>query len=137
QKPEALLERIIEVSSSPKDIVLDPFCGCGTAVAVAERLGRRWIGIDVTYLAINLIRRRLTDTFGDDVASYKIYGVPHDLESAKALADVNRYQFEWWAVDQVDGRPAQDKKKGADRGVDGFITFHVDKPGKAQAVVIQ
>ena len=113
QKPEALLERIIKASSNEGDLVLDPFCGCGTAIAVAERLHRRWIGIDLTHLAIALMKHRLHDTFGPDLSPYEVIGAPEDLASAEALAQQDRYQFEWWALGLVDARPAQDKKKGA------------------------
>ncbi len=126
QKPEALLERIILASSNEGDLVLDPFCGCGTSVTVAEHLKRRWIGIDITHLAISLMRHRLHDTFGHDLTPYEVVGDPKDLESAKALAEENRYQFEWWALGLVDARPAQDKRKGADRGIDGYINFFDD-----------
>ena len=98
QKPEALLERIISASSNEGDVVLDPFCGCGTAVAVAERLKRRWVGIDITHLAISLMKSRLHDTFGEQLSEYEVVGVPQDLESAEALAQQDRYQFEWWAL---------------------------------------
>jgi len=137
QKPEALLERIISASSNEGDLVLDPFCGCGTTIAVAERLKRRWIGIDITHLAISLMRHRLHDTFGPDLAPYEVIGDSKDLESARALAEQNRYQFEWWALGLVDARPAQDKRKGADRGVDGYINFFDDNSGKAKTVVVQ
>ena len=96
QKPEALLERIINASSNEGDVVLDPFCGCGTAVAAAERLNRRWVGIDITHLAISLIRHRLHDTFGSDLRPYDVIGEPEDAGSAEALARQDRYQFEWW-----------------------------------------
>ena len=137
QKPESLLERIIKVSSNEGDLVLDPFCGCGTTIAVAERLKRRWIGIDITHLAISLMRHRLHDTFGPDLSPYEIIGDPKDLSSARALAEENRYQFEWWALGLVDARPAQDKRKGADRGVDGYINFFDDNSGKAKMVAVQ
>ena len=137
QKPEALLERIIETSSNEGDIVLDPFCGCGTTIAVAERLGRRWIGMDVTHLAIALMKRRLEDTFGDELTPYEVIGDPKDVPSARALAEHNRHQFEWWAVDLAGGRPAHDKRKGADKGVDGYINFFDDDSGKAKTIVIQ
>ena len=106
QKPEALLERIISASSNEGDVVLDPFCGCGTAVAAAERLNRRWIGIDITHLAITLIRHRLHDAFGEDLRPYEVVGEPKDLLSAESLALHDRYQFEWWALGLVDARPA-------------------------------
>ena len=141
QKPEALLERIVNASSNEGDVVLDPFCGCGTAIAAAERLNRRWIGIDITHLAITLIRHRLHDTLGDDLKPYEVIGAPKDLGSAKALAvdsqHDGRYQFEWWALGLVDARPAQDKKKGADSGVDGYINFFDDTSGKAKRIVVQ
>jgi site-specific DNA-methyltransferase (adenine-specific) len=137
QKPEALLERIIQASSNEGDLVLDPFCGCGTTISVAERLHRRWIGIDVTHLAITLMERRLEDTFGEQLAPYKVIGDPKDLESARALAESNRYQFEWWALSLVDAKPAQDKKKGSDKGIDGYINFFDDESGKAKKIVVQ
>ncbi len=137
QKPEALLERIIKASSNEGDVVLDPFCGCGTAIAVAERLKRHWIGIDITYLAINLVQRRLRDTFGPELSPYQIIGAPKDVAGAEALKEIDPYQFEWWAVDLVDARPARDRKKGADSGVDGYINFLDDKSGVAKRVIVQ
>ena len=137
QKPEALLERIISASSNEGDVVLDPFCGCGTAVAAAERLNRRWIGIDITHLAITLIRHRLQDTFGDDLRPYEVVGEPKDLQSAETLAQHDRYQFEWWALGLVDARPARDRKKGADAGIDGYINFFDDNSGKPKRIVVQ
>ncbi len=137
QKPEALLERIINASSNEDDVVLDPFCGCGTAIVAAERLNRRWIGIDVTHIAITLIRHRLRDSFGEELRPYSVLGDPKDLPSAAALAQQDRYQFEWWALGLVDARPAQDKRKGADSGVDGYINFFDDGSGKAKRVIVQ
>jgi len=137
QKPEALLERIIKSSSEEGDLVLDPFCGCGTAVAVAEHLGRRWIGIDITYLAVDLIVRRLENAFKDELSPYEVLGVPKDEASARALAKRDRYEFEWWAVTRVGGRPAKDKKKGADEGIDGLINFFDDNSGKAKQLIVQ
>ena len=141
QKPEALLERIINASSNEGDLVLDPFCGCGTAVAVAERLNRRWIGIDITHLAISLMKSRLRDSFGEELRPYQIIGVPEDTASAKALAVESehdgRYQFEWWALGLVDARPANDRKKGADSGVDGYINFFDDNSGKPKRIIVQ
>ena len=141
QKPEALLERIIKASSNEGDVVLDAFCGCGTAVAVAQRLNRRWIGVDITHLAIALLKYRLADAFGDDV-EYEIIGEPKDAESAKALAAQDRYQFQWWALSLIRARPYQGKKKGADEGVDGLIYYEdvdPDKPRKTltRKIVIQ
>ena len=137
QKPEALLERIIRASSNEGDTVLDPFCGCGTAVAVAERLKRWWIGIDITYLAINLVQRRLKDHHPTDLSPFEIIGAPTDLASAEALKEISPHQFEWWAVDMVDARPAKDHKKGADSGIDGYINFFDDKSGQAKQVIVQ
>jgi len=137
QKPEALLERIITASSNEGDVVLDPFCGCGTAIAVAERLHRRWIGIDITHLAVTLMRHRLHDTFANELSPYEVIGDPKDLASARALAKENRYQFEWWTLGLVEARPAQDKKKGADTGIDGHIYFFDDLSGKAKKIVVQ
>ena len=141
QKPEALLERIINASSNEGDVVLDPFCGCGTAIAAAERLNRRWIGIDVTHIAITLIRHRLRDTFKDDLKPYEVLGQPQDVASALALAtdseNSGRYQFELWALGLVDARPAQDRKKGADSGVDGYINFFDDNSVKAKRIIVQ
>ena len=115
QKPEALLERIISASSNEGDIVLDPFCGCGTATVAAERLNRRWIGIDITHLAITLVRHRLHDTFGEQLRPYQIVGQPTDFGSAAALAEQDRYQFEWWALGLVDARPRQRQAAGRRR----------------------
>ena len=121
QKPLPLLERIISASSNPGDIVLDPFCGCGTAVHAAHKLGRRWIGIDVTYLAIGLIRRRMRDAFPD--IEIEEIGAPVDLAGARALAVHDKYQFQWWALDRLGAQPVSGKKKGADKGIDGVIPF--------------
>ena len=137
QKPEALLERIIRASSNEGDVVLDPFCGCGTALIAAERLKRRWLGIDITHLAITLIKNRLRDIFEQDLTPYEVIGEPADLTSAQALAEENRHQFEWWALGLVDARPAQDKKKGADSGVDGIINFQDDNSGIYKKLVLQ
>ena len=137
QKPEALLERIINASSNEGDVILDPFCGCGTAVAAAESLNRRWVGIDVTHLAITLIRHRLQDAFGEDLRPYEVVGEPKDLQSAESLALHDRYQFEWWALGLVDARPARDRKKGADAGIDGYINFFDDASGKPKRIVVQ
>jgi len=122
QKPEALLERLISASSNKGDLVLDPFGGCGTAVIAAQRLGRRWIGIDITHLAINLMKRRLRNTFGKDV-QFEVKGEPVDVTGAQELAGKDPYQFQWWALDLVDARPAE-QKKGSDKGIDGRIYFH-------------
>lgn len=138
QKPEALLERIIKASSNEGDVVLDPFCGCGTSISVAERLHRKWIGIDITHLAITLIRHRLFDHFKSDLAPYEVIGDPKDLASAHALALEDRYQFQFWAAGLVDAFPAQGrKKKGADSGIDGVINFVDDLSGHAKKIIVQ
>jgi site-specific DNA-methyltransferase (adenine-specific) len=135
QKPEALLERIIKASSNEGDVVLDPFCGCGTTVQVAQRLNRRWIGIDITHLAIGLIKKRLSDAFGPEIKStYEVIGEPTDYEGAAQLAEEDKYQFQWWALGQVGARPT-DQKKGADRGIDGRLYFHDDDSGKSKQIV--
>jgi len=134
QKPSALLERIIELSSAPGAVVLDPFCGCGTTVAAAEKLGRRWIGIDVTFQATNLIKSRLLAAFGDTV-DYTVTGEPTTLEDAAGLALEDRDQFEAWALGLVGARNAA-KKKGRDHGIDGRLYFHEKVGGKTRQVLI-
>jgi DNA modification methylase len=133
QKPEALLERIIKASSNEGDIVLDPFCGCGTTIAAAQKLNRHWIGIDITHLAITLIRSRLTDTFAG-AAEYEVIGEPVSLPDASALAASDPYQFQWWALGLVGARPVEEKK-GADKGIDGRIYFHVGD-GKTRQIIL-
>jgi len=122
QKPEALLERIILASSNEGDVVLDPFCGCGTAVIVVERLKRRWIGIDITHLAITLMKNRLDSAFAGQ-AKHRVVGEPVTAQDAAALAEQDPYQFQWWALGLVGARP-EEKKKGADHGIDGRLYFH-------------
>jgi site-specific DNA-methyltransferase (adenine-specific) len=134
QKPESLLERIIQASSNQGDMVLDPFCGCGTTVSTAEKLKRRWVGIDVTHLAITLMKQRLRDTYGE-TASFDVVGEPVSLPDAAALAESDPYQFQWWALGLVGARPAEGKK-GADKGIDGRIVFQGDAPGKFEHVVL-
>ncbi len=122
QKPEALLERIMLASSHPRGVVLDPFCGCGTAIAVAQRLKRRWVGIDITHLAINLVKVRLRDAFGSRVR-YRVIGEPVSVPDARELAKNDPYQFQWWALGLAGARPVE-QRKGADKGVDGRLFFH-------------
>jgi site-specific DNA-methyltransferase (adenine-specific) len=140
QKPEALLERIIKASSKEGDIVLDPFCGCGTTISIAEKFKRKWIGIDITHLAISLMRHRLKDTFGDQV-QFKVVGEPVDLKGAEELAKQDPYQFQWWALGLVGARPAEnEQKKGRDTGIDGYIYFHDEpqnKQPKTKRIIIQ
>ncbi len=104
QKPIALLERIVAASSNPGGVVLDPFCGCGTAVHAAQKLGRHWIGIDITHLAISLIEKRLRAAFRDG-AKFEVHGTPRDIGGARDLANRDKYQFQWWAVSLVDAVP--------------------------------
>ena len=132
QKPMALLERIIQASSNEGDVVLDPFCGCGTAIAAAEKLNRSWIGIDITHLAVTLMKNRLKTAFnitpGQD---YRVVGEPTDVGGARALAAQDRYQFEFWAMSLLEAFPReQNKKKGADLGIDGVVYF-IDGPRRA------
>jgi adenine specific DNA methylase Mod len=136
QKPLALLERIIQASSNPGDIVLDPFCGCGTTICAAQKLGRQWIGIDVTHLAIALMESRLHDLFRGE-AVYEVIGVPKDLASARALAERDRYQFQFWALSLVKGQPVQQRKKGADRGIDGMVKFEDEWRKPPKRIVVQ
>jgi len=141
QKPLALLERIISASSNPGDMVLDPFCGCGTTIAAAQKLGRRWVGIDITYLSIALQKNRLNTAFPD--AKYKVIGEPTSLDDARQLALDDRFQFQWWAVSLVKARPyggqegSKQGKKGADKGIDGIITFIDDHTRKPKRVIVQ
>jgi site-specific DNA-methyltransferase (adenine-specific) len=121
QKPLALLERVISASSNPGDVVLDPFCGCGTAIDAAQSLDRRWLGIDVAYIAVDLIRNRLVGRYGKDILStFDTDGIPKDIEGANALADRNKIDFERWAVSLVNGQPT---KASGDEGIDGKIYF--------------
>lgn len=133
QKPIALLERIIAASTNEGDVVLDPFCGCGTAIHAAQKLGREWIGIDVTHLAISLIERRMKTAFPG--VAFTVEGTPKDLASAEDLAARDKYQFQWWAVSMVDAIPFGGKKKGADGGIDGMIYFKPDGRRVEKAIV--
>jgi len=134
QKPEALLERIIKASSNEGDLVLDPFCGCGTTITAAQRLKRRWMGIDITHLAITLIKHRLRDAFGDQ-ATYEVIGEPVSLPDAEALAATDPYQFQWWALGLVGARPV-DQKKGSDKGIDGRLYFHDEANVDTKQVIL-
>jgi len=141
QKPLALLERIIQASSKPGDVILDPFCGCGTAVAAAQKLGRRWIGIDITHLSIALQKYRLQEMFPD--GKFKVVGEPQDIGAARQLARDDRYQFQWWALSLVRAKPlggqegSKTGKKGSDKGIDGVITFIDDAHDKSKRVLVQ
>ena len=141
QKPELLLERIIRASSNEGDVVLDPFSGCGTTIVEAETSGRRWIGIDITHLAISIIKSRLRDSFGPDLSDYDVLGVPQNVESARALAlkseGDGRRQFEYWALGLVDALPCNKSRRGADPGIDGYISFFDDNSGRAKRIIVQ
>ncbi|MEK7270359.1 MAG: DNA methyltransferase [Planctomycetota bacterium] len=134
QKPLALLERVISFASNEGDTALDPFCGCGTALVAAQKLNRRWIGIDITHLAISVMRKRLQEHFPG--IQVKVIGEPEDLPSAKALANQNRYQFQWWALSRIGARPLGEKKKGPDKGIDGVIPFSDEPSGKLKRAVV-
>ena len=132
QKPEALLERIIAASCPDDGVVLDPFCGCGTTIAAAQKMKRRWVGIDVTYLAISLIKSRLT-LLG--TASYHVVGEPITTDDAAQLAADDPYQFQWWALGLIGARPAE-RKKGADHGIDGRLYFFDEGTSKPKQVIV-
>ena len=144
QKPLALLERIINASSNLGDLVLDPFSGCGTCISAAQKLGRRWIGIDITHLAIAMHKNRLKGNFGlEPKRDYQVIGEPEDLAGAHQLARDDRYQFQWWALSLIKARPlggsegSREGKKGSDKGVDGFISFLDDAKGSLKRAVVQ
>ena len=139
QKPVALLKRIIESTTDKGDWVLDPFCGCGTAIAASEEIDRHWIGIDITWLAINLVKNRLKAVFPH--SNFELEGEPKDIGAAIELSK-DRYQFQWWALSLIHARPVGSKpsnpregKKGADEGVDGWLRFRIDK--ELETIVIQ
>lgn len=133
QKPQALLERIIMASSNENDVILDPFCGCGTAVHAAEKLRRKWIGIDITHLSIALIEKRMKDAF--PCIEFEVHGTPKSLEGANDLAERDKYQFQWWACSLINAQPYQGRKKGADTGIDGLLYFQ-DEKGKPKKIIV-
>jgi len=144
QKPLELLERIVQASSNPGDVVLDPFCGCGTAIAAAHKLDRRWIGIDITHLSVALQKYRLLDMFGIEPGEgYTVIGEPRTVDGARQLAQDDRFQFQFWALSLVQARPlggtvgGRSGKRGPDRGIDGVITFIDDNSGKPKRVIVQ
>ncbi len=144
QKPLALLERIINASSNPGDIVLDPFCGCGTTIAAAQKVDRHWIGIDITHLSIALQKYRLKDAFSIEPSKgYKVIGEPVDLHSARQLSLDDRYQFQWWALSLIQARPlggdssSKQGKKGTDKGIDGVISFMDGAKGEVKRIIVQ
>jgi len=144
QKPLALLERIIQASSNEGDWILDPFCGCGTTIAAAQKLQRKWVGIDITHLAIALHKNRLADLLGLlPKRDYLVKGEPTDLASAKILAKDDPYQFQFWAVSLIQALPygaqvgSKQGKKGSDRGIDGYLSFFDGRPLKTQTGIVQ
>lgn len=136
QKPLALLERIISAASNPGDVVLDPFCGCGTAVEAAHKLSRKWIGIDITPLAIDVIERRLSRLGLRRNIDFRVEGFPVDLDGARRLFAESPHDFQLWSLTLVDGQPRDGGKKGADKGVDGLIFFQDDAQGTVGQAII-
>ncbi len=135
QKPIALMERIIATSSNPGDVVLDPFCGCGTTIDAAQALGRRWVGIDITHLAVGLIKHRLVGRYGPDIAkTYRTVGEPTTVDDARVLAREDPFQFQAWALGLVGARIATSDKKGGDKGIDGRLYFH-EGDGETRQIV--
>lgn len=124
QKPVALLERIIKASSKPGDTVLDPFCGCGTTIDAAQGLGRRWIGVDVAFIAVDVIDKRLQDRY-PGIGNYEIDGIPRDMGAAHSLFERSPFDFERWAVSRINARP--NEKQRGDKGIDGVVRFYLDK----------
>lgn len=135
QKPLALLERVIAASSNEGDVVLDPFCGCGTTIDAAQRLNRRWIGIDITYIAIDLITKRLRHIYGNQILeTFTVTGIPSDLASAQALFEESTFDFQRWAVSLLNAQPNQ--KRAGDEGIDGTARFPLDNKGKLGKILI-
>ncbi len=133
QKPLALLTRIVEAASNSGDLVLDPFCGCGTTIDAAQALGRRWVGIDITHLAVGLIKHRLVDRYGPDIAkTYETVGEPTTVDDARVLAREDPFQFQAWALGLAGARQPGSDKKGGDKGIDGVLYFHdgTDAPSR-------
>jgi len=143
QKPLTLLERILQASSNPGDIVLDPFCGCGTTIHAAQKLGRIWVGIDITPLATTLIKSRLYSAFKLEAKKdYDLLGEPVTLADAQHLALQDRYQFQWWALGLLPAYPyggqgdSKQGKKGSDKGIDGIMTFR-DSGEAEKRIIVQ
>jgi DNA modification methylase len=133
QKPLTLLERIICMSSKEGDVVLDPFCGCGTTIDAAQKLGRNWIGIDITFIAVDLIEKRLRERYPGIGKSYEAFGIPRDFAGAKALFGRSPFEFERWAVTRINARP--NEKQVGDKGVDGVARFYLDKKTSGKILV--
>ncbi len=136
QKPEALLERIIQASSNEGDVVLDPFCGCGTAVVAAHKLGRQWLGVDITHLAVALMKNRLKTAFDlEPGRDYQVVGEPVDVGSARALWEQDPFQFQFWAVSLLEAQPQSEQRRGPDRGIDGLLYF-IDGPRRSSHKIV-
>lgn len=137
QKPLALLKRIIEASTLPGDVVLDPFCGCATTIAAAHELGRKWIGIDIAYHAVKRVAQvRLQDKYGlVEGVNYTVSGVPRTLEGAESLWHQDKYGFQRWAVEQVNGFVTT--KRTADGGIDGRVWFALPAEKQLRSMVIE
>lgn len=135
QKPLLLLERIIKLASREGDTILDPFCGCGTSIEAAHLQGRKWIGIDITPLAIDVVERRLSRKGARRKYTYEVDGIPTDIDGAHRLFQENPHAFQLWAITLVDGQPRDGGKKGADKGVDGLIYFQDDARTIGQAII--
>jgi len=135
QKPVALLERILLASSNPGDVVLDPFCGCGTTIDAAQALGRRWIGIDITHLSIGLIKHRLVGRWPEIASTYGVVGEPTTADDAAVLAREDPFQFQAWALGLVGARIAGSDKKGGDKGIDGRLYFHDSVSGPTRQII--
>ena len=134
KKPVALLERIVAASSNEGDTVLDPFCGCGTTIHAAQKLGRKWIGIDVTHLAISLVERRLREAFPG--IPFKTFGVPTTIAAARNLAERDKHEFEKWAITLIpDAQPFRGGRKGADTGIDGIVYLRTGKSKTDKAII--
>lgn len=134
QKPLALLNRIIEASTDPGDVVLDPFCGCGTTVDSAEKLGRKWVGIDITYISVDLIIKRLQSTYGQSIMrNVQVDGIPHDMQSARRLFEKSPFDFERWAVSMLHAQP--NEKQVGDKGIDGVRRFIIDQQTVGKVLV--
>jgi site-specific DNA-methyltransferase (adenine-specific) len=135
QKPLALLQRVLAASTNEGDVVLDPFCGCGSTIDAAQRMGRKWIGIDITYISIDLIAKRLRHTYGEGVrAEFDVYGIPSDVASAQALFEHSPFDFERWAVSLMNAEP--NARQVGDRGVDGTARFPLDARGGLGRVLV-
>jgi DNA modification methylase len=137
QKPLPLLERIISMGSNLGDLVLDPFCGCGTTIDAAQGLSRRWVGIDITHLSIGLMKHRLADRYGPEIAStYRTVGEPTTADDAAVLAREDPFQFQAWALGLVGARIAGSDKKGGDKGIDGRLYFHDSASGPTRQIIM-